>query len=203
MLSDMPYSSDIFDSRVKSILRQIKPNRCLDIGAGAGKYGRLLREIMPAAISVGVEIESDYIQAYGLNEIYDEVRQMNAIDLITSGVDETFDLAIFGDVLEHMRKSDGMDLLNFLIYRTKWILAIFPTQYIQNSVAGYKSEAHISVWRVADFQVTKHRVFYNSRGQTLILLQGYLCRHPSKQPLKTHSRSLTARRNGQSGGRPM
>ena len=55
-------------------------------------------------------------------------------------------------MLEHFRKSRGVDLLDYLYYRTKHILLVIPVDYVQGSWEGHGAEAHISVWRPEDFQ---------------------------------------------------
>ncbi len=60
--------------------------------------------------------------------------------------DSRFDIVMAGNIFEHLRKSESIDLLNFLIYRSRWIIVEFPHRYLQNAVDGYGSEAHISVW---------------------------------------------------------
>ncbi|MCB0196791.1 MAG: class I SAM-dependent methyltransferase [Anaerolineae bacterium] len=170
----MPYSNPVFDLTTKKIIRHIAPKTCLDIGAGAGKYGRFIRHLMPSAHSVGVEIEPDYILVYKLNEIYDEIRCIDAAKLIEDSIDEQYDLAILGDSLEHFRKSEGIDLLHFLVYRTRYILIIYPERYVQNSVIGYRSEAHLSAWGKHDFVSFKHSPILEADNQRLVLIEGYL-----------------------------
>ena len=51
-----------------------------------------------------------------------------------------FDLVIIGDCIEHMRKSDGVDLLNFLMYRSGYICVIYPEAYIQDDWDGHAAE---------------------------------------------------------------
>jgi hypothetical protein len=46
-------------------------------------------------------------------------------------VGRTYDAVILGDCIEHMRKSVGLDLLNFLVYRSSIIVVKFPVQMIQ------------------------------------------------------------------------
>ena len=40
----MPYSSFIFDNAIAEIIKIIKPKVVLDLGAGAGKYGSMVKE---------------------------------------------------------------------------------------------------------------------------------------------------------------
>lgn len=171
----MPYSSPLFDDAIKEIVMLIKPTTVLDVGAGAGKYGGLIKEVLPKAITTAIEIEADYISRFSLNGIYDQVWNMNVMDIISpKNYEQNFDLVMIGDIIEHLRKSDGLDLINYLVYRSKWILIEFPHHYLQNSVEGYSSEAHISVWGEGDFNVFETTSLYKKDGQRFIVLKGYL-----------------------------
>ena len=147
----MPVSHWLPDKTTKKLLESIKVERFLDIGAGAGKYGKMLQDYHPNAEKIAVEIDSSYIEKYSLTSIYDKVLNISAIKLIDEALDETYDLVVIGDCIEHMRKSEGVDLLNFLIYRCKYILIHYPDRYVQGSVDGHIHEAHISIWSEHDF----------------------------------------------------
>jgi hypothetical protein len=88
--------------------------------------------------------------------------------------DSCFDVVMAGDILEHLKKSEGIDLLNFLIYRSRWIIVEFPHRYLQNAVDSYSSEAHISVWADNDFLSFERTRMYAKDTQRLIVLRGYL-----------------------------
>ena len=147
----MPVSHWFPDKTTKKLLESIRVDRFLDIGAGAGKYGKMLQDHHPNAEKIAVEIDSSYIEKYSLASIYDKVLNISAIKLIDDALDETYDLVVIGDCIEHMRKSEGVDLLNFLIYRCKYILIHYPDRYVQGSVDGHTHKAHISVWSEHDF----------------------------------------------------
>ena len=171
----MPYSSFIFDKSIEEIIRLLKPETLLDLGAGAGKYGELAKKINSSIKLTAVEIEKDYIKNFKLPSIYDEVWNISATDLINPKYyDQIFDVIMIGDIIEHLKKSDGIDLLNFLIYRCRWIILEFPHHYLQNSVDGYQSEAHISVWTETDFSSFERTKLYIKDTQRLIVLRGYL-----------------------------
>jgi len=171
----MPYSSFIFDKSIEDILRLLKPTTILDIGAGAGKYGGLAKKINPSVKSIAIEIEEDYIKKFNLSSIYNEVWNISAIDLINPKYyDSTFEVVMIGDIIEHLKKSDGIDLINFLVYRCRWIIIEFPHHYIQNSVDGYQSEAHISAWSESDFGSFEKTALYAKDTQRLVVIRGYL-----------------------------
>src|SRR4030043_367496 len=122
---------------------------------------------------IGVEIEPDYIKKFELKKIYDKIFCCNAAYLIGKIQEEIFDLVIMCDVLEHMKKSEGIDLLNFLVYRSGFILIEYPEKYIQNSVDGYEHEAHISIWNRRDFDIFDRTGIAKRGKQRLLVIQGY------------------------------
>jgi hypothetical protein len=169
----MPYSNTLFDELAKQVIICISPGTCIDIGAGAGKYGRIMRECAPRARTVAVEIDQDYITTYQLRDLYHEVQCIDAITLVETGIDDQHDLVILSHVLEHMPKSKGIDLIEFLVYRCKYLVIAFPLAEIQNSYNGHIHEAHISIWSPRDFIGKKHLWARNAR-EHFIVVEGYL-----------------------------
>jgi len=169
----MPYSDVLFDDISSKFIQNIQIVECLDIGSGAGKYGKVVRQFHPNARIVGIEIEPDYISKFDLNSIYDYMRCIAAEKIIEEDIDKQYDLVIIGDCIEHMRKSVGIDLLNFLVYRSKYILVLYPEKYLQGSWEGYRSEAHISFWKENDFSgmdfISLHREY-----MVAVFINGYL-----------------------------
>jgi hypothetical protein len=168
----MPYSSPIFDSELELYFREVRHGSVLDIGAGEGKYGEMLRRVQPNAKLIAVEVDADYVEEYKLRDLYDEVWGRDAVDLMND-LGRTYEAVILGDCLEHMRKSVGVDLLNFLVYRSKIIVVKFPVQMIQDPYQGHKSEAHISVWSEHDFR-GMDCLFAERDFICLALVRGYL-----------------------------
>ena len=173
----MPYGGGLLDDVSRQVIAGIPDlSTALDIGAGAGRYGKMVRHLRPATWLTAVEIERDYVTRFDLREVYNDVAVMPAIDLLRE-VDSSWDLVTAGDVLEHMRKSEGVDLLHFLIYRTRWLWLVWPERYVQGSYDGYAAEAHISVWTERDVKAldTSYRVW---RKPPLVgaLVRGYLAR---------------------------
>lgn len=105
----------------------------------------MLRGVQANTKLIGVEVDAGYVEQYKLRELYDEVWVMDAAALMDTP-ERSFDAVILGDCIEHMRKSVGLDLLNFLVYRSTIILVKFPCQMRQGAVDGHASEAHVSVW---------------------------------------------------------
>lgn len=182
----MPVSSNAFDSLASHILAHLRPGRVLDIGPGAGKFGKLVRDLsaqLGAPVhTTALEIDSAYVSQFELHRHYDEVVVGDALGLLHTPRMRC-DLAILGDCLEHMRKSHGLDLLNFLIYRSAHILVLWPDEAIQDDWEGHAAEAHISTWSPEDFRPWKvlHASTYSESGRmNLALIRGY---QPARAPV--------------------
>jgi SAM-dependent methyltransferase len=131
------------------------PRSVLDIGPGAGKYGKMIQGLRSRGVDIphlaAIEIDASYVEQFELNGIYDVVQVGDATSLPDIGPDACWDLVILGDVLEHFRKSRGVDLIDYLYYRTKYIVLLIPLDYVQGAWEGHHAEAHISTWRPEDF----------------------------------------------------
>lgn len=87
---------------------------------------------------------------------------------------ENYDLVIFGDSIEHMPKSVGLDLLNFLTYRSQYILILVPEFVIQHEQDGVAEEAHVSVWSESDLAWHDRWAWDNCWAISFFLLRGYV-----------------------------
>lgn len=182
----MPVSAPVFDTHVAQLIQRMRPDSVLDIGPGAGKYGMILKRMRESGQPIGsiaaVEIDESYIDRFQLREIYDSVTAGDASLLPDVGPDAEWDLVILGDVLEHMRKSRGTDLIEYLYYRTKYIVLVIPIDYIQGAVDGHAAEAHISTWYAADFDRYKASTYSGraSSGELQLILINGLRADPAK-----------------------
>jgi hypothetical protein len=171
----MPYSSDILDPEICAWLAAHPADRYLDVGAGAGKYGRILRTLFgPAPHLTAMEPDASYHGRFALAEIYDVVDGREADALVDAEPDFTTGICILGDVIEHMRKSAGLDLLNYLVYRCRWTLVVYPTRYVQGAWEGHKLEAHRSAWCREDFDALDVDDFRERGGITMVVIRGYI-----------------------------
>lgn len=168
----MPFSSLVFDGRVETLIRTSEHQRYLDIGPGAGKYGKLIRLWRPTAHVTAVDIDPTYIDTYGLHAIYDEIHVMPVQEFTAQRPDYTVDCAILGDCIEHLPKSQGVDLIHWLVYRCRQLVVAFPTEYVQGAWDGHPHEAHVSVWDEGDFRQFRH-TYERRQFMNLAIVQGY------------------------------
>ena len=105
-------SSDLMTDYVSQQILAINPKRVGDFGAGLGKMGRICRQMMGDNIELvaveGCEATAADLAIAGLYNRVD-------FDMIEDWVldnKEPYDLAIFGDVLEHLTRKQALAVLD-------------------------------------------------------------------------------------------
>jgi predicted nicotinamide N-methyase len=135
----MIMSYDYFKDKIYLLIKEFykgKDVNILDVGAGSGLYGLMLKDI--AKRIDAVEIYNPYIKAFKLDNIYDNVYNIDICDFIPS---IEYDLIIFGDVLEHIEAKKAVKLLERFKNIPQIIIAV-PYLYKQGAVRGNKYEIH-------------------------------------------------------------
>jgi hypothetical protein len=146
----MPFSSSTFDEVLTEHLIKINPRSVLDVGAGAGKHGKMVRELCPMARIGAIEPTKIYIDEYKLKEVYDELYEMDLMSYCDKQASDRHDVVIFGDVLEHFFRSQAIDYLDYFLYRAQWVVAIWPSQMPQDAWEGNGYEIHKNNFSLLD-----------------------------------------------------
>ena len=175
----MPGSSDIFSIELERILTNLNPSNILDVGIGAGKYGMLLKRLNPNCNITGCEIDSQYLLDYKTNHVvYDKILNTSIIDIVDT-MEIEYDLVIFGDILEHLKRSSVIDCLDYFQYRSKHILLSYPTKLRQGIWFGHISERHMSELKLQELVQNYDIIHYEKKQDAgflmnLCLIRGYL-----------------------------
>jgi trans-aconitate methyltransferase len=152
----MPTSYPAFHDQIAKWIEAHPFKSYLDLGAGDGKYGQWVRQFVPGAAIDAIEIDRSYIDLYKLRDIYDNVYCADIVTWFDDKPDYTVNVVFFGDGLEHLKKSDGLDLVHYLMYRASYIHLTFPWKYLQGAWYGHEHEAHRSCWTERDFEMFEH-----------------------------------------------
>jgi len=135
----MPFSFDQGKQYIKNILGRVKPNRILDIGPGSGTYAKLY----PEANWTAIEIHEPYVERFDLNSLYEKVIIADARSYDLSQL-ERFDVAIAGDVLEHMTAEEAKSLLEKLKSVADTVIVSIPIgHHPQGEWEGNPHEEHV------------------------------------------------------------
>ncbi|NLA16533.1 hypothetical protein GPU89_01360 [Burkholderia cepacia] len=90
-----------------------------------GKYGRLLKKIVPDCRFTALECDEE-THPFLIENGYDDIIS-GVSDTLYERSGDSYDTIILGDVIEHMRHSHGRDLLEFLNYRSRYIIISTPS----------------------------------------------------------------------------
>lgn len=136
-------------SVLKYILENIeKDAKILDVGFGAGIYGKILRAFYYQNID-GLDVYGENIEEMGLDKIYDNIFIENILDFDF----DFYDLIIMGDVLEHIDLKEAKKLLSRFINNNKCdhVIVSIPYEYEQDEVYGNKHEKHLQSEVTAEY----------------------------------------------------
>lgn len=138
----MPGSARENDVLVREFVKTHGIYRILDVGAGSGTYARLLADLDLEIDAI--EVWKPYISDYNLEMWYRYVYNNDVRDTnILKEFGKTYDLIIFGDILEHMSEEDAVRVWNEA-GSARWRMASVPIiHYPQGAEFGNPYEVHV------------------------------------------------------------
>lgn len=114
----------------------------LDLGCGPNSW----IQFAEVQYSVGVELFEPYIQKSKKNEIHDEYIHSDILKI--NFEPDSFDVVICIDVIEHLTKKEGIDLINKMeIWAKKKVIIFTPNGYVsQEEYHTNHLQKHKSGW---------------------------------------------------------
>jgi hypothetical protein len=113
----------------------------VDVGAGSATYPKLLGDKYKY---IGIEVWEPYLKMFDLDKYYLKliVKDISNIKEWPEG-----DLIIFGDVLEHLGKTEALKVLIKASWRYKHLIISIPLGVYRSKIQyGNIYEKHISEW---------------------------------------------------------
>lgn len=130
------------ESRPWSInkILSVDPEFILDIGAGSGTYADALRDAGYKHNIDALEIWQPYIDKFNLSEKYRNIYNQD-VRLFS---DFSYDVVIFGDILEHMTKDQALNVWEKVSAQAECALIAIPIiHYHQGELDGNPYEEHV------------------------------------------------------------
>lgn len=136
-------SSTILDYVLRHQLAEIKPKEIVDFGAGGGKNGSLVRDLLGNDCRlIAVEGYEKTARMLGEQGIYDEVHHKLLQEWL-EGNSQRKDLAIFGDVLEHLPRNEIYRALDTSLKSFAHVIVVAPLhELFQGELYGNMLEVH-------------------------------------------------------------
>src|SRR5688572_29016222 len=163
----MPSSRPNTIPTVIHLLRQLAPQSILDVGVGFGKWGHLFREYTDIQESEqdparydreNWRVKIDGIEGFPayLTEmhryLYNQLFTGDALEVLkTLG---TYDLIFLGDIIEHLDKPAGIELLREAVAHANQAVVLSTPRFAtdQTDLCGNPMERHRSLWAEKDFR---------------------------------------------------
>lgn len=143
----MPSSAKFGKFYIQALLSAIHRARpfvgIVDVGCGEGTYRTLLGPLLPGARWTGVEVWEPYAARFDLPSLYDQLILSDA-RTVEYGRLGPLDLAVFGDMLEHMPKEDAVALVHRVLELAKMVVVSIPVvEYPQDPENDNPYERHV------------------------------------------------------------
>jgi hypothetical protein len=92
--------------------------------------------------------------------IHHEYKLMDVMDITKEYQDKSFDVVLASDVIEHLRKEDGLRLVDMMERLARKKVIIFtPNGFLkQGAVDGNNYQIHLSGWEVEEMRALGYRV---------------------------------------------
>ena len=122
-------------------IRECSASTILDVGAGSGTYfDALMKNGYTRARIDALEVWQPYIDKFDLKKKYSNVYTSDVRDWN----DFSYDVVIFGDILEHMSKEDAIKVWDRVSKQAGYALIAIPIiHYHQGEIDGNPYEEHI------------------------------------------------------------
>jgi hypothetical protein len=166
----MPSSQIYQINQILDLMIRTSPRSILDIGIGCGKFGFLAREYLENRdinkkfdlnwkIRIdGIEGWKDYFSPV-YDFLYDKVYQNNAQTMLPQ-IQDSYDLVLLIDVLEHFEFEEGLKILNECKRIGKNVIISTPKDVDFNQHGhGNPLEQHKSQWKNKDFNMFEEKIF--------------------------------------------
>lgn len=154
-------------------MSNIQPKTVLDIGVGWGTFGVICREKTDAVngrwrpkewqtLIIGVEVWEEYTRLPHVKQIYNQVYPINVVDFVRNydkllgdgPLPDTWDLIHAGDVIEHVVKDEGREVMEWMVGHCKNLILQVPLgdAWAEHDPKWENSwEAHKAAWYLHDF----------------------------------------------------
>lgn len=144
---------------VATELQKLQPQSILDVGVGFGKWGVVAREYLEAwhgrfsrekwRVRIeGIEIFEGYRNPIWA-AAYDQIHVGDAAQIL-GGLGQ-FDVGLICDVIEHIEKAAGRQLIDQLLAHCQTVILTTPLSFWpQGEEHGNASQKHLCLWRPED-----------------------------------------------------
>jgi len=166
--------------KIKLELTGISPQKAtvLDLGCGKDSPIRFFKDIIRN--SCGVDSFPPYLEKSRNEGIHDEYLHADVLDALRSMDNNSFDVVIALDLIEHLPKDDGKILLRQMErVADKKVIVFTPNGFLPQEIFdGNALQHHLSGWEVNEMLLAGYRIYGMSGLKYLRGAQGLIKYRP-------------------------
>ncbi len=138
---------------------EIKNKTVLDVGCGRGLNGSIIRATRDwsGATIIGMDINKDSLSFCRYFNIYDKLIEASLPKLPFK--DKSIDFLICTEVIEHLKKKDGLMLLREIDRVCRGRAVVSTPNLFFETMDGTLEDEHKSSWGAQDFTKFKYKVY--------------------------------------------
>lgn len=167
-------SADYLDHVLKHQLSVLKPLRIVDFGAGQGKNGSIVREVVGQDCElIAVEGCPNTVEYLTRQNIYSSVSSLLLQEWLQQ-CNQRYDVALFGDVLEHLLPKALHQTIRLALQHFDYIVIVVPLHNIFQGAAYDNPLEEHQTYVTRDFfkryKVLEQHVFRGEKAVVMNLL---------------------------------
>ena len=155
-------SSSKFDNEIEKIVNLVNPKTILELGCGKGKFRKIIQDPLISIKAVQKTFtltDINYLKNIGYNDIFDN----DILDYFKVGFDEYYDMIVALDVIEHFLHSDAISIIRFALYRSDYLLLVWPSKHPQNA-ESHQFDRHRTSFELKEVTESFDVVYYFQTG---------------------------------------
>jgi SAM-dependent methyltransferase len=159
-MPDITWADDFFPLLLSPNFIPLDVKTVLDVGCGRGLLGSLVRIFREPARIVAIDVYDPYLEFVKKMGMYNEVMKLDLSKNPLPFEDTSFDLVICLEVIEHLKRDEGLRLLDELERVGKRVIISTPGYFFkQGTYDGNIMQEHVSLYKVKEFEARGYKVY--------------------------------------------
>lgn len=132
----------------------------VDVGCGRGIIGALCRIYREPSRIVGLDAFEDYLEFGKQFKFYDKYMHWDVKMLPLPFEDKEFEVVTCIEVIEHLPKESGEQLLAEMERIAQYVVIATPNNFYEQDEYDHNPyQKHLSLWNAGDFKKRRYKVF--------------------------------------------